>query len=132
VTAADLAGDTWIRAHDGSAARLVDHVLHRAGVRPPIELVGRGDEPVEAQAFVAAGRGVTVAHRLNVLIDPDRIAVVPVPGPSRLIQAAVLRGNRSPLARATVEALRTVGMRRGESGTVPVSARVGGVGRRGS
>jgi DNA-binding transcriptional LysR family regulator len=118
VTVADLAGDTWIRAHDGSAARLVDHVLRHAGVRPPIDLVGQGDEPVEAQAFVAAGRGVTVAHRLNVLIDPGRIAVVPLvgPGPGRVparrIQAAILRENRSPLARATVEALRAVGIRR--------------------
>src|SRR3954467_11643243 len=31
----DLACDTWVRAHHGSAARLVDHVLAGAGVRPP-------------------------------------------------------------------------------------------------
>jgi DNA-binding transcriptional LysR family regulator len=114
VTVDDLADDTWIRPHHGSAARYVDHVL--AGRRPRIEFAGHGDEPVEAQAFVAAGRGVTVAHRLNVLIDPERIAVVRLAGglPGRRITAAVLRGNRAPLPRATVEALREVGARRAE------------------
>jgi DNA-binding transcriptional LysR family regulator len=133
VAVADLAGDTWIRAHHGSAARLVDHVLHHAGLRPPIEFAGNGDEPVEAQAFVAAGHGVTVAHRLNVLIDPDRISVVRLTGepgdvPARRIQAAIMRGNRAPLARATVEALREVGARRAD----PVSGSEGGVGPPGS
>lgn len=32
VTPADLGDDTWIRAHHGSAARLIDHVLHRAAL----------------------------------------------------------------------------------------------------
>jgi DNA-binding transcriptional LysR family regulator len=75
VAVGDLADDTWIRAHHGSAAWLVDHVLHRAGLQPRIRLAGHGDEPVEAQAFVAAGQGVTLAHRLNVLISPEQIAV---------------------------------------------------------
>jgi DNA-binding transcriptional LysR family regulator len=109
----DLAGDTWIRAHHGSAARLVDHVLQHAGLRPRIRLAGHGDEPVEAQAFVAAGHGVTLAHRLNVVINPGQIAVVPLSGdvPARHIQAAVLRDNRSPTTSAVVEALRDVGKR---------------------
>ncbi|GAA1029506.1 LysR family transcriptional regulator [Virgisporangium ochraceum] len=134
VTVVDLAGDTWIRAHHGSAARLVDHVLLAGGARPSVELAGQGDEPVEAQAFVAAGRGVTVAHRLNVLIDPARIAVVPLAGaaPARLVQAVVLPGNRSPLVRAMVDALREVGIRRDESGTAPVSRARRRVGHRGS
>src|SRR3954451_15557660 len=76
VTLAGLRHDTWIRPHHGSAARLIDHVLHQAGLQPPIEFAGHGDEPVEAQAFIAAGRGVTLAHRLNVLISPEQIAVV--------------------------------------------------------
>jgi DNA-binding transcriptional LysR family regulator len=110
----DLAGDTWIRAHHGSAARLVDYVLHAAGLQPPIVLAGHGDEPVEAQAFIAAGRGVTVAHALNVLISQEQIAVVPLAGgaPVRRIQAAIMRGQRAPAPRAVVEALREVGRRR--------------------
>src|SRR5918992_1024670 len=85
----DLAGETWIRANDGSAARLLDHVLAGAGLRPRLLLAGHGDEPVEAQAFIAAGRGVTVAHELNMLLDPAQIVAVPlVDGPVRHIQAA--------------------------------------------
>jgi DNA-binding transcriptional LysR family regulator len=110
----DLAGETWIRAHQGSAARLVDHVLERAGVRPRIVLAGHGDEPVEAQAFIAAGRGVTVAHELNVLVDQHRVAAVPLAGaaPVRHVQAAIMRDQRAPLARAMVDALREVGLGR--------------------
>jgi DNA-binding transcriptional LysR family regulator len=112
----ELAGDTWIRAHHGSAARLVDHVLRRADLRPTLLLAGHGDEPVEAQAFIAAGRGVTVAHDLNVLISPEQIAAVPVRGdaPVRHVQAAIMREQRAPAARAVVELLREIGRDRAE------------------
>jgi DNA-binding transcriptional LysR family regulator len=114
VHARDLAADTWLRAHHGSAARLVDHVLAGAGLQPPLLLAGHGDEPVEAQAFVAAGRGVTVAHALNVLIAPDRVVAVPLAGaPVRRVQAAIMREQRAPLARAALDALVEVGRRRG-------------------
>jgi DNA-binding transcriptional LysR family regulator len=110
----ELAQDTWVRAHHGSAARLVDHVLAGAALRPRLQLAGHGDEPVEAQAFVAAGRGVTVAHALNMLISHERVAVVPLAGgaPVRHIQAAIMRDQRAPLPRAVVDALREVGRRR--------------------
>jgi DNA-binding transcriptional LysR family regulator len=114
VTPADLSHDTWIRAHHGSAARLIDHILHQAGLQPSIELAGHGDEPVEAQAFIAAGRGVTVAHHLNVLISPAQIAVVRLAdhAPARHIQAAIMSENRSPAAHAVVAALKEVGHQR--------------------
>jgi len=110
----DLHGDTWIRAHDGTAARLVDHVLAAARIAPELHLAGHGDEPVEAQALVAAGRGVTVAHELNVIVDPERIAVVPLAGgrPVRQVQALVARGQRAPAPLALLEALREAGARR--------------------
>jgi DNA-binding transcriptional LysR family regulator len=110
LTPADLAGETWIRAHRGSAARLLDHVLEGARQNPQILHAGHGDEPVEAQAFVAAGHGVMVAHRLNVLVDPERIAVLPLKGaPVRHVQAAIMRGQRAPAARAVIDALVEVG-----------------------
>jgi DNA-binding transcriptional LysR family regulator len=113
VTPRDLAGDTWIRAHHGSAARLLDHVLAGAGVAPPLLLAGHGDEPVEAQAFVAARRGVTVAHALNVIVAPDRVvAVALADAPVRRVQAAIMREQRAPLARAALDALVEVGRRR--------------------
>ncbi len=107
VRARDLRADIWIRARDGSAARLVDHVLGSAHVEPEILLAGHGDEPVEAQALVAAGRGVTVAHALNVIVDPVRIAVVPLAGgkPVRHVQAALARGQRAPAPLALLDAL---------------------------
>jgi len=77
-----------------------------------IRNAGHGDEPVEAQAFVAAGRGVTVAHRLNVIVHIDAIAAVPLEGaPVRRIQVATMREQRAPGALAVVDALREVGRR---------------------
>src|SRR5918997_4030252 len=42
VRADDLAGDTWVRAHHGSAARLIDRVLRTAAIDPPLLLAGHG------------------------------------------------------------------------------------------
>lgn len=63
---------------------------------------------------MAAGRGVTVAHELNVLIAPDRVVAVPLVGgaPVRHIQAAIMREQRAPLARAALDALTELGRRR--------------------
>jgi DNA-binding transcriptional LysR family regulator len=114
VDVAQLAGDTWIRPHHGSAARLTDRVLDQAGLRPAIRHAGHGDEPVEAQAFVAAGHGVTLAHRLNVIINPDRVVPVPLarPTPVRHVRAAIMHNQRAPVVLATLDALREVGRRR--------------------
>lgn len=114
VTLDQLGALTWIRAHDGSAARLIDHVLAGAGLHPPLLLAGRGDEPVEAQALVAAGRGVTLAHELNVVLDENRIAARPLAEghPVRHVQAAIMRGMEAPAPRAVLEALREVGRSR--------------------
>jgi DNA-binding transcriptional LysR family regulator len=113
IAPADLAEETWIRAHHGSAARLLDHVLGEAGISPAILSAGHGDEPVEAQAFVAAGRGVMVAHRLNVLIEPERIAVAALEGgPVRHVQAVVAAGQRAPAARAAIDCLLEIGRAR--------------------
>jgi DNA-binding transcriptional LysR family regulator len=114
VDAGELAGDTWVRAHDGGAARMVDAVLARAGIRPSLLLAGHGDEPVEAQALVAAGRGVTLAHALNVVVGEARLAIRSLAGgwPVRRVQAAALRGHRPPAARALLEVLQAAGAER--------------------
>jgi hypothetical protein len=51
-----------------------------------------------------------------VLIAPAQIAVVPLAGgaPVRHVQAAIMREQRAPLARAALDALREVGRRRGD------------------
>jgi hypothetical protein len=72
-----LAHDTWILAHDGSAADLVERVLARHRLDPPRLLTGHGDEPVEIQALVAAGRGVTLSHELTVIVSRDNLIARP-------------------------------------------------------
>jgi DNA-binding transcriptional LysR family regulator len=107
----DLAGETWIRAHEGSAAHLVDLVLREVGSQPAILSAGRGDEPVESQVFVVAGRGVTAAYDLNVIVNREGIAIRPLTGsvPPRRVQAAIMRNQRAPAARAVLDALVELG-----------------------
>jgi DNA-binding transcriptional LysR family regulator len=114
----ELAGETWVRAHDGSAARLVDHVLERAGLRPPLLLAGRGDEPVEAQVYVVSGNGVALAYQLNVIINPAEIAIRPLaePAPFRHVQAALLGDQGAPGARALLDLLRELAPTGGATG----------------
>jgi DNA-binding transcriptional LysR family regulator len=103
---ADLARETWIRAHEGGAAALLDRTLERAGIHPPILAAGRGDEPVEAQVYVVAGAGVMLSHELNVIVNAAGIAIRPlVDGPPRRIQAA-LPHDAPPATRAVVALLR--------------------------
>ncbi len=112
----DLAHDTWIRPHEGSAARRLDAVLARAGIRPALVLAGRGDEPVEVQALVAAGRGVTLTHDLTVVVDRNGVVVLPLtdePGVRR-VHAAVLPGHRPPATDTALQALLRVGAERGK------------------
>jgi DNA-binding transcriptional LysR family regulator len=114
VAVAELAGETWIRAHEGSAARRVDVVLARAGLRPPLLLAGRGDEPFEAQALVAAGKGIALTHELTVVVSDSGLVSLPladVPG-ERWVQAAVLPGPRPAAVDAACRALLEVGASR--------------------
>jgi DNA-binding transcriptional LysR family regulator len=83
----DLAGETW-----RGAADLLDATLARARINPPLRAAGRGDEPVEAQVYVAAGAGVMLAHELNVIVNRHAIAIRPLAdGIPRTIQLAVPR-----------------------------------------
>jgi DNA-binding transcriptional LysR family regulator len=111
VDPADLAGDTWIRAHDGSAADLAEHFLARHQVDPPRLLAGHGDEPVETQALVAAGRGVTLTHALTVIIDQHNIVSRTIKGdPSvRHIAVSHATGPLAPAVRTVLDAIRRVG-----------------------
>jgi DNA-binding transcriptional LysR family regulator len=106
VAVADLAEETWIRPHEGSAARRLDHVLAAAGVAPRLLLAGRGDEPFEAQALVAAGKGVTLTHRLTVVVGGHDIAVRPLDPPAgvRRVQVALAAGPQSPAVAAALAA----------------------------
>jgi DNA-binding transcriptional LysR family regulator len=114
--AEDLRNDTWVRAHEGPAARLVDLALRGLAPPPGVLAAGHGDEPVESQVFVAAGRGVTLAYDLNVIVNREGIAVRAFAGdvPPRRVQAAIMRGQRAPAPRAVLDGLREVGRARAQ------------------
>jgi DNA-binding transcriptional LysR family regulator len=104
---AELAQERWIQAHDGAAARLVDHILRTAGLSPQIVRAGRGDEPVDSQALVAAGMGIGVTHSLGVWMSRSDIVVRRLAdGPVRHVQAALLHDHRAPATLALLELLR--------------------------
>jgi DNA-binding transcriptional LysR family regulator len=107
LTLDELAGEPWVRAHEGSAARLLDHVL--AGRRPRLVLAGTGDEPVEGQVYVTAGAGVMLAHALNVIVNRDGTAIRPLTdAPPRRVQAAIAADQRAPAARAALALLQAL------------------------
>jgi DNA-binding transcriptional LysR family regulator len=111
---AELGEETWIRAHDGGAADLTEHVLARHRLDPPRLLAGHGDEPVETQALVAAGRGISVTHDLTVLVDPGQLAVRPLLREPGVRHVAVARavGPLSPATETVLDALHEIGDQR--------------------
>jgi DNA-binding transcriptional LysR family regulator len=110
----ELASETWIRPHEGSAARRLDTVLAAAGFTPRLLLAGRGDEPVETQALVVAGRGVALTHDLTVVVNEHHLAIRPLAGRPgvRHVQVAVLPAPRTPATDAALRVLHDVGVRR--------------------
>jgi DNA-binding transcriptional LysR family regulator len=111
VAPTDLASDTWIRAHDGSAADLVERVLTRHRLDPPRLLTGHGDEPVEIQALVAAGRGVTLTHELTVIVSRDNLVTRPLAGETsvRHIRVAHPTGPMTTATETVLNTLKAVG-----------------------
>ncbi len=110
----DLAAETWIQAHDGSAAELTERVLARHRLDPPRLLVGHGDEPVETQALVAAGRGITLTHDLTVLVHRHQLVTRPLARETgvRHIAVAHATGPMSPATATVLDALHTIGDQR--------------------
>jgi DNA-binding transcriptional LysR family regulator len=117
VALAELAEETWIRPHEGSAARRLDLVLGRAGLHPRLLMAGRGDEPFEAQALVAAGRGVALTHGLTVVVSDHQLVVAPLTDPAgvRHVQVAVPEGPRPPAVDAVLRAVLQTGAARRRS-----------------
>jgi DNA-binding transcriptional LysR family regulator len=113
VVPADLARETWIRAHDGTAADLVERFLARHGLDPQRLLTGHGDEPVENQALVAAGRGVTVTHELTVIVSRDNLVMKPLTTDTsvRHVRVAYPTGPMTAATETVFDTLKTVGKR---------------------
>jgi hypothetical protein len=53
-------------------------------------------------------QGITLAHRLNVLLNPEQVTALPLAGdmPVRHVQLAIMRNQRAPAGRAVVDTLR--------------------------
>jgi DNA-binding transcriptional LysR family regulator len=122
IALAALAGETVLRSHDGEAARLTDHLLSAAGVNPELLAAGHGDEPVETQALVAAGRGVAFTYELTVLVSRHPLAVLPLADPpaTRRVFLAHLDGPMPPPVAAVRDALVAAGAaRRPATGPAP-------------
>ncbi len=113
----DLQRDVWIRPHDGTAAALTDWILANHDLAPSLLHAGHGDEPVEIQALVAAGRGVALTYDLTVMVSGHRLQVVPIAHdlPARRIAIAHPTGQLTAATAAVVAALSTVGNSRQES-----------------
>ena len=111
VAPADLAHDTWIRAHDGSAADLVERFLVRHRLDPQRLLTGHGDEPVENQALVAAGRGVTLTHELTVIVSRDNLVMKPLTAETsvRHVRVAHPTGPMTKETETLLNTLKTIG-----------------------
>jgi DNA-binding transcriptional LysR family regulator len=110
VAVRELAGETWIRAVDGGAADLLDQVLAEQGVEPRLLLAGHGDEPVEMQALVAAGRGVTLSYGLTVVVNRHDLVLLPIRDriPPRTVAVATPDGPLAPASAAVLDAIRTL------------------------
>ena len=83
-------------------------MLARTGLRPPLLLAGRYDEPVEAQVYVVAEKGIALAYELNVVVNPAEIAIRPLAGspPVRHVQAALVHDQHVAGASALLDILR--------------------------
>lgn len=116
--AADTGQPLRLNAAARTPARHIDHLLASHHLPPPLLLAGHGDEPIETQALVAAGRGLTIAYALNVIIDPDQVVARPLSGTRSLrhVQGAYPPGTHSPAITATIDALRQVGQRHRQPG----------------
>lgn len=110
----DLQREVWIRPHDGTAAALTDRILARHDLAPSLLHAGHGDEPVEIQALVAAGRGVALTYDLTVLVSVHRLEIVPIAHdvPARRIAIAHATGQLPAATEAVVASLSTVGSTR--------------------
>jgi DNA-binding transcriptional LysR family regulator len=110
---ADLAGEPWVLG-GGPGCSDRDTVLracHAAGFEPRVTVAFPTDDYNATQGMVAAGAGITLLPRLALTMPRDDLVVRPLAGdsPSRLVVAAVRRGNQPPATLAMLEVVRAVG-----------------------
>jgi hypothetical protein len=72
---------------------------------------GHGDEPVEIQALVTAGRGVTLTHELTVIVSRNNLVVLPLTAETgvRHVSVAYPAGPMTTATETVLTILTTVG-----------------------
>ena len=112
---ADLAGEPWVLG-GGPACSDRDTILracHAAGFEPRVAVAFPTDDYNATQGMVAAGAGITLLPRLALAVSRDDLAVRPLAGAgvSRLVVAAVRRGDQAAATMAMLEVVREEGRR---------------------
>ena len=111
----DLAGEPWVLG-GGPGCSDRDTVLracHAAGFEPRVTVDFPTDDYHATQGMVAAGAGITLLPRLALTVPRDDLVVRPLAGdiPSRLVVAAVRRGDQPPATLAMLEVVEEEGRR---------------------
>jgi molybdate transport repressor ModE-like protein len=112
---ADLAGEPWVLG-GGPVCSDRDTILracHVAGFEPRVTVAFPTDDYNATQGMVAAGAGITLLPRLALAVPRDDLAVRPLAGAgvSRLVVAAVRRGDQAAATLAMLEVVREEGQR---------------------
>jgi molybdate transport repressor ModE-like protein len=112
---ADLAGEPWVLGGGpGCSDRdTVVRACHAAGFEPRVTVDFPTDDYHATQGMVAAGAGITLLPRLALTVPRDDLVVRPLAGdgPSRLVMAAVRRGDQPPATLEMLEAVAAEGRR---------------------
>jgi DNA-binding transcriptional LysR family regulator len=111
----DLAGEQWVLG-GGPGCSDRDTILracHAAGFEPRVTVLFPTDDYNATQGMVAAGAGITLLPKLALAVPRDGLVVRPMAGggPSRLVMAAVRRGDQAPATLAMLEVLGAAGRR---------------------
>jgi molybdate transport repressor ModE-like protein len=112
---ADLAGEPWVLGGgpDCSDRDTILRACHAAGFEPRVSVAFPTDDYNATQGMVAAGAGITLLPRLALAVPRDDLAMRPLAGAgvSRLVVAAVRRGDQAAATLAMLEVVREEGRR---------------------
>ena len=111
----DLAGEPWVLGGGPGCSdrETILRACHAAGFEPRVTVLFPTDDYNATQGMVAAGAGITLLPRLALAVPRDGLVVRPLAGggPSRLVVAAVRRGDQAPATLAMLEVLGEAGRR---------------------
>jgi len=98
----DLASEPVVLRERGSATRqFFEHLLQARSLRPPVAAELPGNETVKHAVMAGLGISLMSAHAIQVELEAERLAVLPLPDmPKRLDWCVLHRRDRPPSAAA--------------------------------